>query len=249
MRELRRLQILPWRGQEGHVVLATVEIGKRQLEWADSRYGADGFEFVITSPFDIFWDLQRSLPRCRQSARPRSALSLETGTFGQGDDHEESEAATIVTGAIAYLVFLVIAPRAALIATMAVITSSLHGHLPPQVPAHLGRFKPQGRHEHLDRGRAALRDDELPVFTVLVPMYREAQVLPLLSRCAEELDYPLGKLDIKIVLEADDTETIEVAKACGRKACSRSSGCRPRSRRPSRRPATSRCASRAANTS
>jgi cellulose synthase/poly-beta-1,6-N-acetylglucosamine synthase-like glycosyltransferase len=60
-----------------------------------------------------------------------------------------------------------------------------------------------------------LRDDELPIFSVLVPMYREPESLPMLAQSLRELDYPLGKLDIKLVLEADDHETIEVARTLG----------------------------------
>jgi cellulose synthase/poly-beta-1,6-N-acetylglucosamine synthase-like glycosyltransferase len=61
----------------------------------------------------------------------------------------------------------------------------------------------------------ALRDDELPVFTVLVPMFREPDMLPHLAQALRALDYPLGKLDIKIVLEAEDEETIRVAQTLG----------------------------------
>ena len=61
----------------------------------------------------------------------------------------------------------------------------------------------------------ALTEDELPVYTVLVPMYREPEMLPHLADALRKLDYPLGKLDIKLVLEAGDTETIEVASTFG----------------------------------
>ncbi len=61
----------------------------------------------------------------------------------------------------------------------------------------------------------ALRAEDLPVFTVLVPMFREAAMLPRLADALRNLDYPLGKLDIKIVLEAGDVETIEAARALG----------------------------------
>jgi glycosyltransferase XagB len=61
----------------------------------------------------------------------------------------------------------------------------------------------------------ALRDDELPVFTVLVPMYNEPAMLPMLAQALRSLDYPLGKLDIKLVLEASDHETIGVASKLG----------------------------------
>ncbi len=46
-------------------------------------------------------------------------------------------------------------------------------------------------------------------------MFREAAMLPRWPQALRSLDYPLGKLDIKIVLEAGDTETIEAARALG----------------------------------
>jgi cellulose synthase/poly-beta-1,6-N-acetylglucosamine synthase-like glycosyltransferase len=46
-------------------------------------------------------------------------------------------------------------------------------------------------------------------------MFREPDMLPALARALRELDYPLGKLDIKIVLEANDEATIKVARTLG----------------------------------
>jgi cellulose synthase/poly-beta-1,6-N-acetylglucosamine synthase-like glycosyltransferase len=53
-----------------------------------------------------------------------------------------------------------------------------------------------------------LRDDELPVYTILVPLYREAEVVPRLIAALSALDYPPAKLDIKLICEADDARTI-----------------------------------------
>ena len=55
----------------------------------------------------------------------------------------------------------------------------------------------------------------LPRYTILVPMYREAAVLPALVRALRTLDYPPALLDIKLVLEADDGATIAAAECCG----------------------------------
>jgi cellulose synthase/poly-beta-1,6-N-acetylglucosamine synthase-like glycosyltransferase len=44
-------------------------------------------------------------------------------------------------------------------------------------------------------------------------MYREAKVLPELTDALRRLNYPPAKLDIKLVLEADDTETMAAARA------------------------------------
>lgn len=54
---------------------------------------------------------------------------------------------------------------------------------------------------------APLPDSDLPVYTVLVALYREAAVVPRLVRALAALDYPVAKLDIKFLLEADDAET------------------------------------------
>ncbi len=52
-----------------------------------------------------------------------------------------------------------------------------------------------------------LPDHELPRYTILVPLYKEAAVLAHLLDALERLDYPRAKLDIKLLIEADDPET------------------------------------------
>lgn len=59
---------------------------------------------------------------------------------------------------------------------------------------------------------AALPADSLPTYTILVPLYREARVLPKLVESLSRLDYPAERLDIQLLLEADDEETLA---ACG----------------------------------
>jgi len=54
-----------------------------------------------------------------------------------------------------------------------------------------------------------LVDEDLPCYTILVPLYQEANVLHGLIAGLEALDYPKQKLDIKLLLEEDDTETRE----------------------------------------
>lgn len=50
-------------------------------------------------------------------------------------------------------------------------------------------------------------DRDLPVYSILVPLYREAAVVPHLVAALQALDYPPEKLDIKLVVEVDDTQT------------------------------------------
>lgn len=59
----------------------------------------------------------------------------------------------------------------------------------------------------------ALDDRDLPVYTLLIPVFREAEVLPDLLEGLTRLDYPPTKLDIKVLMEADDEETIAAFRA------------------------------------
>ena len=57
-----------------------------------------------------------------------------------------------------------------------------------------------------------LRDEDLPTYSVLVPLYREADVVPDLARAMLALDYPADRLEVLILLEEADAETIEAAR-------------------------------------
>jgi len=58
-------------------------------------------------------------------------------------------------------------------------------------------------------------DGPLPIYTILVPLFHEAAVLPDLVAAVRALNYPTDRLDVKLILEADDTETIAAAHAMG----------------------------------
>ena len=55
--------------------------------------------------------------------------------------------------------------------------------------------------------RVDIPERYLPIYTIIVPMYREAPVVPKLIAALQRFDYPREKLDIKLVLEEDDRET------------------------------------------
>ncbi len=52
-------------------------------------------------------------------------------------------------------------------------------------------------------------DWELPVYTVLIAAYREPEVISRLIQRVTDFEYPPDRLDIKLLVEADDRETIE----------------------------------------
>ena len=52
-----------------------------------------------------------------------------------------------------------------------------------------------------------LPDHALPTYTVLVALYREAAVIDRIVPALARLDYPAARLDLKLVIEADDART------------------------------------------
>lgn len=54
---------------------------------------------------------------------------------------------------------------------------------------------------------ALLDDADLPIYSVLVPLYREPAIIPQLLAALLRLDYPPDRLDIKILIEEDDLAT------------------------------------------
>lgn len=56
-------------------------------------------------------------------------------------------------------------------------------------------------------------EKELPIYTILVPLYKEKEVLPRLISHIDNIDYPKFKLDVRLLLEEDDLESYEVIKS------------------------------------
>lgn len=53
---------------------------------------------------------------------------------------------------------------------------------------------------------------DLPVYTVLVPLYHEAAMVPQLATALRQIRWPADRLDIQILLETDDGDTLRAAQ-------------------------------------
>ncbi len=78
---------------------------------------------------------------------------------------------------------------------------------------HAGRAKQRADEPALRKGMASLRAFDLPIYSILVPMYMEStEVMRRLITNLNALDYPAEKLDIKLICEADDHATLNALK-------------------------------------
>lgn len=58
----------------------------------------------------------------------------------------------------------------------------------------------------------ALDENLLPTYTILCPLYKEAHILPYFLASMEKLDYPKEKLEVMLLLEEDDQDSISKIK-------------------------------------
>jgi len=63
--------------------------------------------------------------------------------------------------------------------------------------------------------KSGTSDKDLPIYTILIPLYKESRTLPKLIAAIEALDYPHSKLDVKLIVEEDDELTINAIKSLG----------------------------------
>jgi len=55
-------------------------------------------------------------------------------------------------------------------------------------------------------------EDELPIYTILLPVYKEDKLIKKLIWNLQSIDYPREKLDIKLVIEEDDDKTLNAVR-------------------------------------
>ncbi|MDE2590281.1 MAG: glycosyltransferase, partial [Patescibacteria group bacterium] len=56
---------------------------------------------------------------------------------------------------------------------------------------------------------ASVSDTQLPVYSILCPLYKEAHIIPHFLKSIDKLEYPKNKLDVMLLLEVDDTDSIK----------------------------------------
>ncbi|MEA2904094.1 MAG: glycosyltransferase XagB [Alphaproteobacteria bacterium] len=209
----RRL-IMPWRRRGDRLVIATAEPGPETVLFARQRWGAQ-IDFVVASKFGVVWSVQAAFDR---SLSHRAVFDLAERDPAMSARMVLTPGQAVIGFALltALLGGLAFAPIATLIVlNIAMGMFYLGNFIFKGILVSFGGGRSTERDASIEIAARALRDDELPVFTVLVPMFREPQMLPRLAQALRALDYPLGKLDIKIVLEAEDQETIAVAQTLG----------------------------------
>jgi cellulose synthase/poly-beta-1,6-N-acetylglucosamine synthase-like glycosyltransferase len=200
---------LPWRRDGDILWIATADPSSPALR--EARLAHPETRVVMTSKFDIIWELQHV---AEQSFSHDAVFELSE----RDPKHSARVVATraqkfaFAMLAAIFLSLLCLFPKAVAICTNAVTSLFLFSSFLFRTLLCWMSYSKRPDDDVPEEELAALQDSELPVYTILVPMYQEPDVLPILAAALRRMDYPRSKLDIKLVLEAGDDATIQAAK-------------------------------------
>ncbi len=204
---------IPWRKEGGLTKVAVADLDGKVMQAIEKV--VDGpVDFVVTSKFDIVWTLQNY----------GDAFFSEKSVHELRNDQPQYSASQVFSmGQLVFVFILMTVTMAGLamwpIATLIAINVfiSVFMILNFGLRVLFTWIGGDRKFDNLvtDAEVEAARDVDLPTYTILVPMYKESESLPHLAEALRNLDYPMSKLDIKIILEEDDDETIETAKSLG----------------------------------
>jgi cellulose synthase/poly-beta-1,6-N-acetylglucosamine synthase-like glycosyltransferase len=201
-----RLAVVPVHSG-GAVRFATSEL-LHPLQVEELREAAGHADLVITTPQRV---------KELATAAYREA-GLERATFHLRDVRPEASASRVLSAGqklftIALLVIVaicaVLSPLTTATVLLAIATTYYLLNSLYKFRLAFDSLSGAGNIPVSDEEVAALDERTLPRYTVLVPLYKEAAIVSLLTHNIRRLDYPAAKLEVLLLCEEDDDDTID----------------------------------------
>jgi glycosyltransferase XagB len=211
--EVVTMQFMPFRRDGTVLVIMTSSPGRAEVrDYCRDRFGATQIAELLITDYDLTLVAARTyrddlITDSTQKLFYRNPKHSARRVFTRGQVY----VFTVLT--LLWILWFAFTPVPALIFVIAImqvfyLSAIVYKFLLSFAGAQLERFKPISR-EEID----ALDDRDLPVYTVLVPVYKEPEVVGKLIGSLKGVDYPQHKLDVIVLLEEDDPVTLDAARA------------------------------------
>lgn len=191
---------------------------------AQKETGASHIRFVTTTDWDITRSVQAAF-RDEMRLGASEGLAAQTPEFSARFGLTRWQNTLPVIAAVAILAAACVWPRVTIsvlfgvsnlvfaVNVMFKVLAALSGPISLRSRSRWHRRLTELRIQRgLPVGPAPLADGELPLYTILVPAYHESNIVEKVLANMAQLDYPPSKLEILLLLEEDDTQTIAAAK-------------------------------------
>jgi glycosyltransferase XagB len=147
-----------------------------------------------------------------------SQLRLEASTSGLADRvplvsarslFSKGQRNVIIGFFVAIAIGLIVSVRYTVTAIVAVLTLSYLLAVVYRVVLFIRSSRNDATEKVSDEEALSVPERDLPYYTVMVAAYHESVVIPKLIEHVSQFDYPLDRLEVFILIEEDDEETLE----------------------------------------
>jgi glycosyltransferase XagB len=200
-----RLGVVPWKRAGAVTIVAASSLARARGARAEAEAALGPVRFAIATRSEV----EEAVLACRGASLARRAeyrVPMARSVRGLG--------LRIGAATVAAALLFALTAMAAPTATLAVLTgwavlalfatSTLRAAAAVSQLLHL-----HGRGAAFTSARAAGAEGDLPVVSLLVPLYREREIAGRLVQRLARLDYPPERLDVCLAVEADDRTTRE----------------------------------------
>lgn len=200
-----RRRFLPLRHEDAVLVVALADHSPENRSWIEARYGA--VQFMAVPQAELLDEIGRRFEKTLTDdaifslARDRPELSARC-VVSSGQTIGLITAFVLAICGFALKPFLMLAAFVSAMTLLFVVGTFFRVLL-----SWLGGLPREGDIRNTRRDNSAL-----PVYSILIPLYREAEIVSDLLRALLALDYPHDKLDIKLIVEGDDHDTAAVCE-------------------------------------
>lgn len=204
----RTNNILPVAVENDYVVLALTDPDNQEgFDLAEAQLGVPCSKALI-KPSDFNYAMEKLY---RQDYLDESISTLMERSPEDSAYHvlETNQIILLVIFVLLSLVLLIYSPNQYLIFINALITAFYLGFSIYKFKLIFKAISGSLEVPVSDQEVADLKDSELPIYTILVPVHREAAMLPDILKSLEMIDYPEVRLDILVLMEEDDLATLQ----------------------------------------
>lgn len=196
--EALRHNLLPWRRRNGHVLILTAspQDFDRRADFLRALYGPDTRPLPCPLPLIHKALLTHAAADLAEAASRRTPAIASCRSFDR-----VTVALSCLAGAAALLAAAIAAPALFLSGLLLLSCLSLVALTLLKITAAIAALR------HPPTPAPPLADEDLPTISLLIALYGEADIAPRLIRRLSAIDYPRDRLEILILVEAEDSAT------------------------------------------
>ena len=207
----REWQCLPIKWIGNRLLVAIVDPSQEKIKQELQIKLGVPLIFAVTSEYDIDWALD-SVYRATYLEESIAGLLYRNPNESAFQTFTDSQLLVLLITLLVFIIFAFIIPNQLLIFVNAVfgviyLATTIY-RLWLATRSSSESLTIQVSKEEID----ALEDSDLPIYTVMIPIFHEKNVLAQLINSIESLNYPKEKLDVKLLFEESDSETLEAAR-------------------------------------